>query len=93
MFLVIYKVNILKKTNNDLNWQRKNDKKAYIKVFDLLREIMVDPRNGTGKPESLKYFASEVYSRRVSQKDRLVYTIYEASKEIEILSTKEHYKI
>ncbi|SHN93046.1 hypothetical protein BHECKSOX_2090 [Bathymodiolus heckerae thiotrophic gill symbiont] len=60
-----YKINILSNANNDLKWFRKNDKTSYIKLFDLTREIMIEPREGTGKPERLKYFEQEVYSRRV----------------------------
>jgi len=88
---VTYKINILPNANNDLNWFRKNDKNSYIKAFDLTRELIVSPRNGTGKPERLKHFNEEVYSRRINQKDRLVYTIYEKIKEIDISSYKGHY--
>lgn len=86
-----YKINILDNANNDLNWLRKNDKNSYIKAFDLIREIMVSPRSGTGKPERLKYFEKEVYSRRLNQKDRLIYTVYESLKEIDISSCRGHY--
>ena len=87
-----YKINILSNANKDLNWFRKNDKTSYIKLFDLIREIRIEPRDGTGKPECLKYFEQEVYSRRINQKDRLVYTIYEGNKEIDISSCPEHYE-
>ena len=87
-----YKINILENANNDLNHLRRSDKSSYIKVFDFAREIMVNPREGTGKPERLKYFAKEVYSRRVNHKDRLVYTIYESKKEIDISSCIGHYE-
>ena len=86
-----YKINILKIANEDLDWFRKNDRKGYCKCFDLVREIMEIPRKGTGKPERLKYFDEEVYSRRVNRKDRLVYTIYEEQKEIDISSCRGHY--
>lgn len=89
---MIYKINILKNANNDLSWMRKNDKNSYIKAFDLIREIADSPRDGTGKPERLKYFEKEVYSRRVNQKDRIVYTIYESLKEIDISSCRGHYE-
>ncbi|NOR80577.1 MAG: hypothetical protein GQ529_07040 [Methyloprofundus sp.] len=42
----------------------------------MIREIMIEPREGTGKQERLKYLEQEAYSRRINQKDRLVYTIY-----------------
>ena len=86
-----YKINILANANDDLNWFRKNDKNSYVKIFDLLREIIVNPREGTGKPERLKYFEKEVYSRRINQKDRLVYTIYESENEIDLSSCRGHY--
>lgn len=88
---MIYKINILANANNDLNILRRNDKNSYIKVFDFVREMMISPRSGTGKPERLKYFDKEVYSRRVNHKDRLVYTIYESKKEIDISSCVGHY--
>ncbi len=49
-----YKINILENANDDLNWFRRNDRSSQIKTFDLIREIMEDPRSGTGKPERLK---------------------------------------
>lgn len=87
-----YKINILENANEDLNFLRRNDKSSYIKVFDFIREMMVDPRNGTGKPERLRYFEKEVYSRRINHKDRLVYTIYESDKNIDISSARGHYE-
>ena len=87
-----YKICILENAHKDLDWLRKNDKTSYIKCFDLVREIMNDPRNGTGKPERLRYFDKEVYSRRVNHKDRLVYTIYESLQEIDISSCRGHYE-
>lgn len=87
-----YKIRILENAQEDLDWLRKNDKTSHIKCFDLVREIMNDPRSGTGKPERLRYFEKEVYSRRVNQKDRMVYTIYESLGEIDISSFRGHYE-
>jgi len=53
---------------------------------------MAKPREGRGKPERLRYFEKEVYSRRVNHKDRLIYTIYEEFKEIDISSFRGHYE-
>ena len=87
----MYKVTILKKAQSDLEWFRKNDKNSYIKCFDLVREIIAHPREGKGRPERLKYFEKEVYSRRINHKDRLIYTIYEELGEIDITSFRGHY--
>jgi toxin YoeB len=75
----MYRILILKKAQADLDWLRKNDKASYLKSFDLVRELIENPRHGTGKPERLKYFEKEVYSRRINHKDRLIYTIYKES--------------
>ncbi|MCD5417747.1 Txe/YoeB family addiction module toxin [Candidatus Bipolaricaulota bacterium] len=88
----MYKVALLKKAQSDLDWFRKNDKSSYIKCFDLVRELMSKPREGRGKPERLRYFEKEVYSRRINYKDRLIYTIYEELKEIDITSFRGHYE-
>lgn len=88
---VTYRINILKNAAEDLDWFRRNDKSSYVKCFDLVRELMQSPRDGSSKPERLKYFEKEVYSRRVNHKDRLVYTIYEAKREIDISSFRGHY--
>jgi len=87
-----YKINILKNANIDLDWLRKHDKTSYVKCFDLVRELMENPRVGTGKPERLKHFDKEVYSRRINLKDRMMYTIYEDLKEIDISSFRGHYE-
>ena len=88
----MYRINILKKAQNDLAWFRRNDKSSYIKCFDLVRELMEKPRTGTGKPERLRYFEKEVFSRRINQKDRMIYTIYEQVEEIDISSCRGHYE-
>ncbi len=88
----MYRITIVKKAQDDLGWFRRNDKSGYIKCFDLVRELMDNPRVGTGRPERLKYFEKEVYSRRINHKDRLIYTIYEALKEIDITSFRGHYE-
>ncbi len=87
----MYKIVILKKAQSDLDWFRRHDKTSYVKSFDLVRELMENPRKGTGKPERLKYFEKEVLSRRINHKDRLIYTIYEELKEIDISSFRGHY--
>ena len=88
---MIYKINILLNANEDLNLLRRHDKVSYIKCFDIVRELMLHPREWTGKAERLKYFKEEVYSRRINHRDRIVYTIYEEIKEIDISSFKGHY--
>jgi toxin YoeB len=86
-----YKISVLPLADEDLDWFRINDRTSYHKCFDLVRDIMKNPRTGLGKPERLKYFEKEVYSRRINLKDRLIYTIHEDIKEIDISSFRGHY--
>ncbi|MCS3904523.1 toxin YoeB [Methylohalomonas lacus] len=50
---------------------RQKDKKLHAELCLILKEI--DPATGRGKPEPLKYHLSGLWSRRLSQQDRLIY--------------------
>ncbi len=50
------------------------DKKLHINLCKLLKEMLRgDPATGAGKPEQLKHNLSGFWSRRISQKDRIIY--------------------
>jgi toxin YoeB len=54
---------------------RETNKPIHKKLFNILKEMQKgDPTQGTGKPEALKYELAGYYSRRISDKDRLVYS-------------------
>ena len=59
------------------------------KIIFLIRAIQIDPFKGIGKPEPLKGEFSGFWSRRINQKDRLVYRI--TNEQIEIIKCHEHY--
>ncbi len=53
---------------------REKDKRLHKTLCKLLKEMLRgDPRVGTGKPEPLKHNLSGFWSRRLSQKDRIIY--------------------
>lgn len=53
---------------------REKDKKLHKALCKLLKEMLRDdPGKGTGKPEQLCHSLAGLWSRRISQKDRLVY--------------------
>ena len=53
---------------------RAQDQKLHRNLCKLLKEMLrADPAQGLGKPEPLKYNLSGLWSRRISQKDRVVY--------------------
>ena len=55
-------------------WSTTNPK-VLSKIIRLIAETTRTPRTGTGKPERLKHLGGEVWSRRITEKDRLVYDI------------------
>ena len=53
---------------------RQKDKKLHSALCRILKEMPRDnPCTGTGKPEALKHNLSGLWSRRISQKDRVIY--------------------
>ena len=53
---------------------RLKDKKLHMALCRLLKEMLRDdPSTGAGKPEPLKHNLSGLWSRRISQKDRVIY--------------------
>lgn len=51
-----------------------SNKAAFKRTTMLLKEIMRDPANGAGNPEPLKHQLSGLWSRRINQKDRIIYS-------------------
>lgn len=82
------------KAVEDLNyWKRSGNKAIQNKIGKLIEAIQIDPFNGIGKPEPLKYNLSGAWSRRITQEHRLIYEINEKNEIIilDILSLKGHY--
>ena len=53
---------------------RENDKRQHQQLCKILKEMLRhDPSQGLGRPEQLKHGLSGLWSRRLSQKDRLIY--------------------
>ena len=54
---------------------RDKDKRLHQSLCRILRELLRgDPTRGLGKPEALKHSLSGLWSRRISQKDRVIYS-------------------
>ncbi|MDR2897750.1 MAG: Txe/YoeB family addiction module toxin [Spirochaetaceae bacterium] len=73
----------------DMNSWVEEDKKIHTKIVTLIREIQRTPFQGTGKPELLKHEYSGYWSRRLTDRHRLVYKVEKES--LYILSCKFHY--
>ncbi len=71
-----------------LYWQTQ-DKKILKKINEFIKSIEREgPMKGLGKPEPLKY--RDGYSRRIDDKNRLVYDVKD--NKLLIVSCKDHYE-
>ncbi|MGM9532023.1 Txe/YoeB family addiction module toxin [Intestinibacter sp.] len=69
-------------------WQTQ-DKKTLKRINTLIEDISRNGNEGIGKPEPLKGNLSGYWSRRIDDKNRLVYKIDD--KNIYILACRYHY--
>lgn len=76
----------------DIKALKKSEKSAYKKLEKLLEELTEHPTTETGRPEALKYELSGYYSRRITQKHRLIYSINEEQITVKIITVAGHYK-
>ena len=72
-----------------VGWQTE-DKKTLKRINLLLKDVERHPFDGIGKPEPLKGELGGFWSRRIGEKNRLVYRIVPNG--LEILSCKGHYE-
>jgi len=73
----------------DLRHWVETDRKVALRALDLVEAVMRDPFTGIGKPEPLKYLASGVWSRRLTQEHRLVYLVRDDR--VDFLQARYHY--
>ena len=84
----------MNKMFSDNAWQdfllrMREDRKTAKKIASLLADIERNGNEGLGKPESLKGNLSGYWSRRISEKDRLIYRFDETT--IYIAACKGNY--
>jgi len=70
---------------------REKDKVLHKNLHKILKQLLrdEDPTEGYGKPEKLKHSLAGLWSRRISQKDRLIYAFDEEA--IHIFAIGGHY--
>ena len=71
----MYKLDYTDEAKLGMQRLKYDEPKAFKKLGKLLEELMEHPRTGTGKPEQLKGDRSGQWSRRITDKHRLVYKI------------------
>jgi len=71
-----------------LFWQQ-TDKAKIKRINQLIRDIQRDPFDGIGKPEALRHELAGLWSRRIDDEHRLIYSV--SDKKIIIAQCRYHY--
>ena len=72
----------------DLRYWVDTNRKMALRVLDLMDAVLRDPHAGLGKPEHLKHFGGNVWSRRINDADRLVCEVFQDR--VEFLQARYH---
>ena len=88
---MIYDVELKDRAMVDLAKLAKSEPKAFLKAQALIEELKEHPRTGTGHPEQLSGDRAGQWSRRITQKHRLVYEINDNEVIVLILTSYGHY--
>lgn len=73
----------------DFNYWLDQDRKTVKRIRLIIQDIQRNEFTGLGKPEALKGNLSGWWSRRIDEKNRLIYRI--SDEEIEIAQCRSHY--
>lgn len=88
---MIYDIEFKDKAMYDLAKLAKSEPKAFLKAQALIAELKEHPRTGTGHPEQLSGDRAGQWSRRITQKHRLVYEINDNEVIVLVLTSYGHY--
>ncbi len=87
----MYEVEFTTDAREGLAKLEKSEPKLFAKVTTFVEELKEHPTTGTGHPEPLKGQPEDRWSRRISQKHRLVYRIFDTEVLVLVLSAYGHY--
>ena len=66
---------LLPQAERDFIYWQKHNSKQLDRIRDLIEATIIDPENGIGKPELLRYLKEETFSRRIDRQHRMVYSV------------------
>lgn len=72
-------------------WKSIGDKRIMKRISRLLADIQLHPFTGIGKPEPLKGEQHGLWSRRINDEHRIVYSVSSGMIYVYVLSLRYHY--
>jgi toxin YoeB len=87
-----FRVEVTKIANQDIEKHKKSGNKISIKnIAKILIDLTENPYEGFGSPEQLKHEYLGLWSRRINQKDRMIYRVEEDIVTVFVISAMGHY--
>jgi toxin YoeB len=86
-----YKIIILPTADKDIRALKNKEPQAFKKLTALITELQEHPETGTGHPKPLGGNRTGQWSRRITQKHRLIYQINETEVIVAVISAYGHY--
>lgn len=87
----MYKLDYTDRALQDMQRLKREEPQAFKKLGKLLDELMDHPKIGTGHPEPLSGDRAGQWSRHITKKHRLIYTINDTEVVVLVLTTYGHY--
>lgn len=89
--MILYSVEFTEDALDDVAKLKRSEPQAYKKLIKLLDELQDHPEIGTGHPKLLRGDKIGQWSRRITDKHRLVYTIDDDEVLVLVISAYGHY--
>ena len=87
----MYAIEFTEDAKKDLQLLQRKAPQAVDKLAQLLSELRVHPRTGTGQAERLRHYQNETWSRRINREHRLVYEIHDNEVLVLVISAYGHF--
>ncbi|MDH1882492.1 Txe/YoeB family addiction module toxin [Empedobacter sp. GD03797] len=87
----MYNIDFTNYALEDLGKLKKSEPKAFKKVAKLIEELRIHPEKGTGHPKPLGGNRVGEWSRKITDKHRLIYTIDNDQVIVLVISAYGHY--
>lgn len=89
---MIYDLDFTEPARKDISALKKSEPQAYKKLQKFLEELQEHPETGTGRPEKLRHGYTGKWSRKISEKHRLIYEIREEAVTVIVFRAFGHYE-
>ena len=73
----------------DLEYWVSSNRNVALRIFTRMKAARRDPFHGVGKTEPLKHLGPDIWSRRITARDRLVYRVGDDF--VDFLQARYHY--